>query len=389
MLGKYVRKSRVGLLLGAMLMAVAIACSSPEPTATPVPTTAPAATAIPAPVIEKETVMFHDGQWGSNWVHLAVAGYVIENGYGYDVENVQGTTGTQKLTLVEGDVHINMETWRMNIPEWYLEHTESGAITDLAGTTHPQTMLPAGSPGQTIAVAGQGFYVPRYMVEGDAERGIEATAPDLKHVDDLPQYKHLFADPEEPSKGRVFNCILGWECQKIVRAKWHAYGLYDDFNVIEPGGSAALKAAVVAPYETGEPFLSYYWQPTDVVNLRDLILLEEPKHNTECQAAMDLAVAEEPYESEIGCGFPIGDAHTVVNTAFAERQPYITEFLTNYYVDPKPLAQMEADKMEADAEWVDVAVAYLKANEDVWTSWITTPDSAEVIANMKAALAAE
>ena len=360
------------------------------PAATAAPTEAPAAVEEPAVVEDSdEVIAFHDGQWGSNWVHLAIARYILENGYGRETKEVQGSTGTMKLTLVEGDVHVNMETWRMNIPVWYEEHTASGAIVDLAGTTDPLTSLPPGSPGQTVAVAGQGFYVPRYMVEGDAERGIEATAPDLKTVQDLRKYKELFADPNDPTKGQVFNCILGWECQKVNRAKWHAYDMYTDFNMIEPGGSAALKAAVVAPYEAGEAFVSYYWQPTDVINLRDMIMLEEPAWNQECQDATDLAVESEPYESTLGCHFPISDTHTVVNGEFAKRNPRVIQFLTNYYVDAKPLAEAEAYKAEADVEWVDVAIKYLKENEDVWSTWITDDNRLEIIANVKSQLSLE
>jgi ABC-type proline/glycine betaine transport system substrate-binding protein len=227
------------------------------------------------------------------------------------------------------------------------------------------------------------------MVEGDADRGIAATAPDLKSVQDLRKYKELLSDPSEPSKGMVLNCILGWQCQKINRAKWFAYDMYDDFNMVEPGGSAALKAGVVGPYEAGEPFVSYYWQPTDVINLRDMILLEEPKHNAECQAALDLAVAEEPYESTIGCAFPMGDVHILVNAAWADRNPVAAQFLTNFNIPQKPLAQLEADKMEKDLEWVEVGIAYLKANKDVWSTWITDDNKAEIIANVEAALALE
>jgi len=333
--------------------------------------------------------MFHDGQWGSNWVHLAVTRYILENGYGYETKEVQGTTGTSKVTMIEGDVHVNMEGWRMNVPVWYNEHTASGAIVDLAGTTDPQVMLPAGSPGQTIAVAGQGFYVPRYMVEGDAERGIEATTPDLKSVQDLRKYKDVFADPNDPSKGAILNCIIGWQCQKINRAKWFAYDMYDDFNIVEPGSSAALKAGVIGPYEAGEPFVSYYWQPTDVINLRDMILLDEPTWTKECDDAQSAAVEEEPYESTIGCGFPIGDAHVLVNGEFAKRQPQVIQFLTNYYIPPKPLAEAEAYKAEADVDWIDVAIKYLRENKDTWSTWITDSNSAEIIAAVEAELALE
>jgi glycine betaine/proline transport system substrate-binding protein len=48
--------------------------------------------------------------------------------------------------------------------------------------------------------AAQGFYVPRYLVEGDAERGIEPLAPDLRSVSDLPRYAELFRDPSSPTR---------------------------------------------------------------------------------------------------------------------------------------------------------------------------------------------
>jgi glycine betaine/proline transport system substrate-binding protein len=160
--------------------------------------------------------------------------------------------------------------------------------------------------------------------------------------------------------------------------------------VIEPGGSAALKAAVVGPYEAGEAFVSYYWEPTDVINLRDMIMLEEPTWNQECQDATDLAVAEEPYESTNGCHFPISDTHVLVNGEFAENNPRAITFLTNYFIDGKKLAEAQAYKDEAAVEWVDVAIKYLKENGDVWRQWITgDPDYINVIANVDKQLALE
>ena len=353
-----------------------------EPTAMMMPTD--------AMMMDKGEILFHDGQWGSLWIHNAVAMYIVEVGYGYPVNEIQGTTGTMQVTLPEGDVHVNMEMWRMNVPDWYNEFVvEGNQVVDLAGDTDPAVLLPAGSKGQTIAFGGQGFYVPTYMIEGDAERGIEAVAPDLKSVEDLPRYKDLFADPSDPGKGAVLNCIIGWACQKIIRAKWYAYDLYNDYNVVEPGGGAALKAGIEGPYAAGEPFLSYYWEPTDIVNLRDLTLLEEPAWTPECQAALDAAVAEEPYESEIGCGFPAGDVHSGVNAGLVERAPEVTEFLAEMYMGAGVLAVLEVWKSENDADWIDVAIQYLKENRDVWTTWITGDNAADIIAMVDAELARE
>ena len=365
-----------------------------EPTATEAMMMEPTATEamMPKPTDammmdkEKEVIKFHDGQWGSLWAHNAIAMYIVEVGYGYPVEEVQGTTGTMQVTLPEGDVHVNMEMWRANVIDWYREQVAAGTVMDLAGTVDN---VGNGAKGQILEVSRQGFYVPTYVIEGDMERGIEASAPDLRSVDDLPQYADVFADPTDPGKGAVLNCIIGWSCQKINRAKWHAYGLYDSYNVIEPGGSAALKAGIVSAYEAGEPVLAYYWEPTDVVDQYNLTLLEEPEYNADCQAMIQAAIAEEPYESEVGCAYEALDVHSAIYGGLAMRAPEVVEFLSNLFVGALPIGELEAWQAANDAEWVDVAVHYLKENRDIWTTWITDDNAADIIAKVDAELARE
>ena len=356
-----------------------------EPTATEAMMMEPTATEAMM-MMEKEVIKFHDGQWGSLWAHNAIAMYIVEVGYGYPVEEVQGTTGTMQVTLPEGDVHVNMELWRGNVLEWYRGEIEKGTLIDLAGTVDT---VENGSKGQIIEGTVQGFYVPTYVIEGDAERGIEASAPDLRSVDDLPQYKDVFADPSDPGKGRVLNCILGWSCQKINHAKWYAYDLYGDYNVVEPGGSAALKAGIVSAYEAGEPILSYYWDPTDVVEQYDLTLLEEPEFTAECNEAIQAAIQEEPYESEVGCAYDVQDVHSAIYSGLAERAPEVVEFLSNLFIGALAVAELETWQADNDAEWADVAINYLKENREVWTTWITGGHAEEIIAKVDAELARE
>ena len=367
----------------------------PEPTATeammPEPTATEAMMPEPTPTdammdMAKEVIRFHDGQWGSLWAHNAIAMYIVEVGYGYPVEEIQGTTGTMQVTLPEGDVHVNMELWRGNVLEWYRGEIEKGTLIDLAGTVDT---VPNGSKGQIIEGTVQGFYVPTYVIEGDAERGIEASAPDLRSVMDLPQYADVFADPSDPGMGAVLNCIIGWSCQKINRAKWHAYGLYDTYNVIEPGGSAALKAGIVSAYEAGEPVLSYYWDPTDVVEQYDLTLLEEPEFTAECNEAIQAAIQEEPYESEVGCAYDVQDVHSAIYAGLAARAPEVVDFLGNLFIGALKVGELEAWQAENDAEWEDVGIMYLKENRDVWTTWITGDNAEEIIAKVDAELERE
>ena len=321
----------------------------------------------------KETIRFHDGQWETLWEHNAIAMYVVENGYGYPVEEIEGTTGTMKVALPEGDLDVNMEIWRNNMKEWYGENIAAGKIVDLAGTGDN---VANGAKGQSLETSAQGFYVPTYIVEAN---------PGLKSVSDLPKYKELFKDPEDSNKGVVVNCIIGWSCQKIIRAKWHAYGLYDHYNVMEPGAAAAIDAAIAGAYQAKEPVLSYYWEPTKLISDLDMTMLEEPEWTQECQDALDKAVEAEPYESTMGCAFPANDVHTGVNAGLVERAPEVVEFLGNMFVGALSLGDLAAWKKENNKEWRDAAVYYLKNNEATWAQWVPS----EVAEKVKEALAKE
>ena len=74
--------------------------------------------------------------------------------------------------------------------------------------------------GTTFPDASEGWYVPRDLVDGP-----DAKAPDLKSVTDLKRHKALFSDPDEPAKGRFYNCVAGWVCEGVNSKKLIAYGL--------------------------------------------------------------------------------------------------------------------------------------------------------------------
>ena len=308
---------------------------------------------------EKAVIKFHDGQWETVQLHNAIAMYIVDNGYGYPTEEIHGTTGTMLVALPGGDLDVNMEVWRQNIIDWYDENIAAGKIVDLSGTGEN---VPNGSKGQILEQSAQGIYVPTFFIEQN---------PGLKSVLDLPKYKDEFADPEDPSKGILVNCIIGWACQKIVRAKWHAYGLYSDINIIEPGSAGAIDAAIKSSYDAGEPFVSYYWEPTKIVSELDLTRLEEPEWNQECQAALDKAVTEGPYESTIGCAFPVSDVHTGVHSSLVERAPEVTEFLSKVFIGALTLDELTGWRNDNEKEPADAGIYWLKNNEATWKAWVS------------------
>jgi ABC-type proline/glycine betaine transport system substrate-binding protein len=319
----------------------------------------------------------YSSNWTSIELNTRIPAYIIEHGYEYPVEFVVGVTGTMLVALPTGEMEVNMELWRQNIMDWYNEETAAGNVVDLAGTADN---VDNSSPGQILENSAQGFYIPDYVAEAN---------PGLVSVTDLPEYVDLFTNPENPSKGVVYNCIIGWQCQKINRAKWFAYGLYDTFDVAEPGTAGALDAAIAGAVLAGEPVLSYYWEPTTIVVEQGLVRLEEPEWTQECQDALDIGVESTPYESTAGCAYPINDVHTAVYGGLVERAPEVTDFLANVFIGALNLGALETWKNENDAEFRDVAIHYLRENKDVWTTWITGDNAAEIIANVDSALAAE
>ena len=303
----------------------------------------------------EKTITVADLGWDSAQVGNRIAAFILEHGYGYQSEFIPGETIILAAALVRGDVDINMELWVETMVDVYVDAIASGAVVDL-GTNFPDSW--------------QGWLVPTYMIEGDPERGIEATAPDLKSVFDLPQYWELFKDPEDPTKGRFYSCIPGWECEKINETKFTAYGLNDTYNIFLPGSDAALATSMVAAYQRGEPWIGYYWEPTWLLGKVDMTRLEEPPYDKEI------------WDTTRACAYPSGRVDIVVHASLLDRAPEVVEFLRNYETTTAQNNQVLAYMQESEAGAAEAAIWFLEEYESVWTEWVPP----EVVSKVKAAL---
>ncbi|MFK4997419.1 glycine betaine ABC transporter substrate-binding protein [Bacillus sp. N9] len=137
-------------------------------------------------------IKFADAGWDSIRFHNSVAQQIIEEGYGYDTEVINGTTAATLQALQQGDINVYMEVWTDNAKDVYERAIDKGDIVKLATNFDDNA---------------QGLYVPTYVIKGDAERGIEPVAPDLKTVQDLGKYTEIFEDPEDPNKGRIVGAL--------------------------------------------------------------------------------------------------------------------------------------------------------------------------------------
>ena len=156
------------------------------------------------------------------------------------------------------------------------------------------------------------------MIEGDAERGIEAVAPDLKTVQDLEKYPEIFQDPEDKSKGRIVGAPSSWVVSEHLETKLETYGLDEQYNYLAPGSDSAIVADLAGAYKEGEPWVGYYWSPTWVTASYDLTLLEDNPYD------------ETVWEETKGTEFPPNDVVIAVHKDLPTQAKEVVDFLSKY-----------------------------------------------------------
>ncbi len=293
-------------------------------------------------------VKFADGNWDSIQVLNSISAFILKEGYGCESEMVTGDMVPLFTALARNDIDIFLDVWISNNKEIWGETESKGAVN--LGVLYPD--------------ATEGWYVPRYLVEGDSKRGIEAVAPGLTSVADLPENALLFEDPEEPGKGRFLNCPIGWGCEQRNNDKIEAYGMADTFVNFKPGSGAALDSAFAAAYKKGDPIVGYYWEPTWLMGIYDMIKLEEP-------ACTDTNTNV--------CASPLTEASATASASFVEEADQVEDFFRNFKTSSAEVSGMLAYMQENEgATREDAALNFLKTHEDTWTKWVT-PEAAEKI----------
>lgn len=308
---------------------------------------------------DKPVLTFADVSWDSVQVHNRIAAFIIENGYGYpECQYTFGDSLPLLQGLGKGSIDIYMEVWADNYRDAWEEVLANGTVTQL-GTNFPD--------------APQGWYVPTYMIKGDAERGIKAVAPDLHSVSDLPKYRNLFKDPEAPNKGRFHNSPPGWICSAINESKIKTYGLDSTYNVFSTGSDTALVASMVAAYEKGDPWLGYYWEPTWVMGKMDMTLLEEPAYDE----------TKWNNEKDRGCAYPAARVLIGINSELETTAPEVVEFLTKYSTTLAQNNDFLAYMNAHDNDVEKAAIYFLKKYPDAWQAWIPAEAAQKVDAALK------
>ncbi|MFO8042071.1 MAG: ABC transporter substrate-binding protein [Alkalispirochaeta sp.] len=278
-----------------------------------------------------QTVVFADNNYESIQIHNRIAAFILENGYGgIEADYIPGDTIPLINGLAAGDIDVYMESWHENFQEVYDEFTESGEIVNI---------------GRNMPPGPQGWYVPRYVIEGDPDRGIEAVAPDLTSIADLPKHWELFQDPENPDRGRIIVGPPGWKATEMSQEMMEENGLYDTYTDVLPGSGTALAASMTSAYERGNPWVGYHWEPTAIIGRLDMVMLE-------------------------GSEFPPTSVDILVNGNFSEDHPEIVAFLERYETSLEQNNELLAHMEDEGLDFQETAEYFLQEHEATWTAWV-------------------
>ena len=306
-----------------------------------------------------------DFDWDSANIHTAIASFMIEHGFGCDVEVTKGSTTPIMAAFFDGQIDVITELWEDNLVELLKPHFADGSII------HMGTNTPASE---------QAFWIDRATAE----------AHGLKSVEDMkkPGVWELFKDPENPSKGRMTSCISGWTCYTINYVKLKEYGLDELYTNFDPGSGGALDAAIAGAFAKKKPIFTYYWAPTGLMGKVDLVRLTEPKFVKKCWDDMSVVVEKikaegpEAYTKSCACEYRDMALTKSVLTSWADANPAETKFLSQYSIPTATVNKMLAFyEDESDGDMDLTAREYLKS-ESAWTKWVP----ADVAKKVKAAL---
>ncbi len=288
---------------------------------------------------ETNEIVIGEGDWQSNQFYNQVAKFIIEEGYGVEVDIIAVDTPLLIASLTDGSIDLNIETWSDNMPT-YASDIEEGYYVEL---------------GLNFDDNHQGIYIPTYL----------ADQYNIEYITDLVDHKELFPDPEvtnwnaESDKAVVFGGPSGWQVTAFLMNKFTNEEIYPElvehfeFRPLE--STALLDATLMSAYEDEEPWVGYNWEPTTIMGLLDMTLLKD----------------DAVYNKDTGAGMvPTNDVTVIATPDFIENYPEIAAFLENYRTSAQVASDALGYMAENDLSAADTAAWWLKNNVDMWGTWV-------------------
>jgi glycine betaine/proline transport system substrate-binding protein len=282
-----------------------------------------------------ESVTLVANLWPGSMANVQIAGRVLEEHLGADVEIVEIDENAAWTGLDSGEYDAVLELWLSGHQDNYAQYVEDiGSVEDIG----------------EIGVLGEiGWFIPEYVLDEYPEmetwEGIEGNEEIFSTAETGDAGQFLAADPSFVQHDDVLIDNLGL-----------------NLEVVQSGSESAQLAEVQTAIEQEEPVLFYFYTPHWMHERYDLVQVELPEYEEGC---------EDP-EDERTCGYPEERMLKIVNADLSENAPVSYEFLSAFQMENEwqdEITFMMADEGEGMAP-EEAAEQWLEDNPDVVDEWL-------------------
>ena len=315
--------------------------------------------AAPALAEDCGTISIAEMNWASAGVAAWVDKIILEEGYGCDVDLVTGDTMPTFTSM-------NEKSEPDMAPELWVNAVKT-ALDQAVKEDRLVITAPLLSDGGV-----EGWWVPKYIVDENPE--ITTVEAALKRPD-------LFPAPEDASRGAVYSCPSGWNCQLSTENLFRAYDAEEKgFDLIDPGSAAGLDGSIANAYERKQGWLGYYWAPTAILGKYEMVSLDWGVPND--RANWDSCTSQANCVDPVPNAYPISDVYTVVTKEFSEKAGVAIGYVETRKWDNQTVGKVLAWMDENQGSNEDSARYFLETYKDMWTAWVAPEVAAKVEASL-------
>jgi len=288
--------------------------------------------------------------WASSQVVTAVAAFLMQQGYGCDVQKVPSSTVPALTSLAEtGEPDILTEVWANSTPA-YGGLLDEGKLVEL---------------GDVLSDGGvEAWWIPAYLAESNPE---------------LTTWEGIMANPAAVG-GKFHDCPSGWACDIINNNNLKAANIEGSgLERFQHGSGETLQTSIASAYADKAPWFGYYWAPTAVLGKYPMVQVKVPEYNAEAHTCNgDVDCANPGFSA-----YPSSKVVTAASGAFVEREPEIAELLKNVSFTNAQMGEVLAWRLDNNASNEEAAVYFLTNYKDTWANWLNDDAKAKLSALLK------
>lgn len=282
-----------------------------------------------------ESVTLVANLWPGSMANVQVAGQVLEERLGADVEIVEIDENAAWTGLDSGEYDAVLELWLSGHQDNYEQYVEDlGTVEDIG----------------EIGVVGEiGWFVPSYVLD---------EYPEMETWEGLEGNEDVFATAETGDAGR----FLAADPSFVQFDETIIDNLDLDLEVVQSGSESAQLAEVQTALDQQEPVLFYFYTPHWMHERYELSQVELPDFEEGC---------EEP-EGERTCGYPEERMLKIVNAQLSEDAPTSYAFLEAFEMEnawQDEITLLMADEGEGLSP-EEAAARWIEENPDVVDGWV-------------------